>query len=110
MLPMNIRTHLLLMGTFLTALSGAGAQPLDISGRINKPRGSVEANKENPSGLSKSVWAPEGYASADSVTSSIGYSMLKWSFGISVAALIIALAFTAGTGSQNTNHGHSHSH
>jgi len=91
----------------MTLISGAFAGP-HIAGRINKNQTSAPAdNPKNPSGVSKKVWSPDGYASADSVTSSIGYSMIKWSLGIGVAALILALAFSASTGSQ---HSHTHSH
>lgn len=94
----------------LTLATSAFGAPSDIAGRLNRTRTEAPAeNKKKPSGVSKDVWSPDGYASADSVTSSIGYSMLKWSLGIGIAAVILSLAFSASTGSQSSHsHGHSH--
>lgn len=101
------RQTLLALSASVTLVSGAFADT-HIAGRLNKSHTSAPAdNPKNPSGVSKKVWAADGYASADSVTSSIGYSMIKWSLGIGIAATILSLAFSASTGSQ---HSHSHGH
>lgn len=100
---------LLALSASMTLISGAFCDG-HIAGRINKSQSAAPAdNPKNPSGLSKQVWSPDGYASADSVTSSIGYSMMKWSLGIGISALILSLAFSASTGSQHS-HTHTHSH
>lgn len=108
---MYFRQTLLSLSASMTLVSGAFSEP-PIAGRINKTHSAAPAdNAKNPSGVSKKVWSPDGYASADSVTSSIGYSMMKWSLGIGIAAMILALAFSASTGSQHSHtHGHTHGH
>lgn len=92
--------------------------PLSLAGRLNKPRSEdpVEVKKPNP--VSKAYWSPDGMASADSVTTSIGISMVKWSVGISIGSAIAILVFGTngetdnggGGGGGGSGHGHSHSH
>lgn len=81
------------------------AHPL-IAGRLNKPRSEDPVTVKKPNPVSKAYWSPDGYASADSVTSSIGLSMVKWSAGLGLGFAVAILAF--GTSQSSGGNGHSH--
>jgi len=82
------------------------ASPL-IAGRLNKPRSEDPVTVKKPNPVSKAYWSPDGYASADSVTSSIGLSMVKWSAGLGLGFAVAILAFGTSQGSGSNGHAHS---
>ena len=93
-----------------------GDTPVSLAGRLNKPRSEDPIEVKKPSPVSKAYWSPDGMASADSVTTSIGISMVKWSAGIGVGSAIAILVFgtngesSGGGGGGGGGNGHSHSH
>jgi uncharacterized membrane protein YgcG len=120
---MSKRFFLVCVFVSLVAVQPALADiPLSIAGRLNKPRSEDPIEVKKPSPVSKAYWSPNGAASADSVTTSIGASMVKWSVGIGVGSAIAILVFGTngdsssgggsggGGGHSHGSSGHSHSH
>ena len=86
------------------------AMPIQIGGRLNKSQDQDEETVPDPKPkpLSSAVWSAEGYASADTISASIGYAMLKYGTIAGITAAIIILIFSQGEEGGGTTNGHGH--
>lgn len=88
------------------------SMPCTIAGRLNKPQIQEEESVPDPKPkpLSSAYWSAEGFASADTVTASIGYSMLKYGTIFGISAAVIVLIFSQGDEQDNGGGGNGHQH
>jgi hypothetical protein len=82
---------------------------LSFAGKLNKERIAEEEDPKPPA-VSQAYWSANTYAAADSVSTAIGSSMLKWGIGLSVVFAILCLIFSQGEDGGGGAHTHTHGH